>query len=75
MKRWIANGVPTTVIVRRTTIPSSVAMPLVSAAEAHSFPLFLSFLPEVADALEAAGTFARNRISPAHHGRESREAN
>ena len=30
MKRWIANGIPTMVIVRRRTIPSSVAMPLVS---------------------------------------------
>jgi hypothetical protein len=30
MKRWIANGMPTTVIVSNRTMPSSVAVPLVS---------------------------------------------
>ena len=38
-------------------------------AAAHSFHLFWSFLPEAIDALEAAGTFIRERLSGARTNR------
>ncbi len=38
-------------------------------AEAHSFHLFWSFLPEAVDALRSAGTFVGDRVAEAHDHR------
>jgi acetyl esterase/lipase len=40
--------------------------------DAHAFHLFWSFLPEAADAIEAAGAFIRETTQPAQRGRRRR---
>ncbi len=42
--------------------------------DAHAFQLFWSFLPEAADAIEAAGTFIGQLQSPAGSGARSHRA-